>query len=72
MNFFTAWFRRRDEANHAASHRKGYDWAAGELLRGRDPESVEAECDWMPPRQFDEGVIDAIRQFETITRRSKL
>lgn len=43
---------------------EGFDYAAGELLRGRNPDELEVEADTPFDRnEFDRGMKDAIRAF---------
>lgn len=61
MNWLTLWLEHKTLIAEQKSHGNGFDWAAGELLRGRDPDSIERQLDWMHPCSFDEGVMDALR-----------
>lgn len=60
MSWLRLWLEQRRLINQQRAYEAGFDWAAGELLRGRDPESVEAECDRFPPRDFDLGARGAL------------
>lgn len=56
------WLRARRIAAAKAAYRRGFDFAAGELLRGADPEAFEAEMDALmfESTQFDEGITAAL------------
>jgi hypothetical protein len=57
------WLRARRIASAKAAYQRGFDYAAGELLRGVDPEAFELEVDaraMFDATQFDEGITAAL------------
>ena len=70
-------FKRRAEAwrqkKREEYQRRGYDYAAGRLLKGADPDHLKNESDSMEWRgSFDKGMDKAIRDWEEfVTRRMK-
>lgn len=54
--------RRRDKA-----FRRGFDYCAGELLRGRSIQELEDELDFVSPGYaFDQGMADALRKWKRL------
>jgi len=61
-----AYFAERKAVADAREHQRGYDYAAGALLRGTAPNELEIEMDAMQYRtQFDVGMERAIHDWNT-------
>jgi len=62
-----AWLRRRDQKRQISRHASGWNWAAGELLRGKPIAEIEAWAeygfDFDGPNDYDRGIRDACRQW---------
>lgn len=61
-----SWFTKRKEARAKETFERGYDYAAGQLLRGVSPEALEQQqADNLVDRnKFDAGVSEALRDWE--------
>lgn len=57
------WYREQIAVRKAANYRRGYDYAAGALVRGEEtPASLSAKI-WHDDRdEFDRGMMDAARE----------
>lgn len=63
MSFITRW-RERRERQHFVD---GFNYAAGELLRGAEPEAVEQTADVLfNPTQFDAGITAALVAWQNL------
>ena len=59
------WYNKRLEQAKAQSHRQGYDWAAGKLLRGEDCAEAEIEgLTYGRSEPFDQGAREAVIDFD--------
>lgn len=60
---YKAWTARRDAIRRRKEFIRGYNWAAGALLRGEEtPGSIES-CQYLPMwTSFDSGTIKAIEK----------
>mgnify|MGYP003425252114 FL=1 len=54
------WFRAWAASRERLEHRRGYDWAAGQLLRGEIPWVIEAQLPTDSADSFDRGITDAL------------
>ena len=64
MGIFKQFFDRRIAHRRRVQFQKGFDFAAGELLRGTTPEQIDAYNDVCPFESgFDDGVIAAVAQW---------
>lgn len=57
------WLERRRKARRLAEFRKGFEYAAGRLLEGTDPELVTCDLEVLSPYActgFDDGAAAAI------------
>jgi hypothetical protein len=64
ISAYQRWKKRRADARCEAAYRRGWDWAAGELLRGQSEEYIDAMTDvWVPQSAeasaFDRGATGA-------------
>lgn len=58
------WLKKRRAEQRKELSERGYDFAAGALLRGTSPESLEALTDNCFDRnEFDAGITDALRDW---------
>jgi len=60
---FKALLKRWRAEQDAEAHSRGYDWAAGQMLRGTTATQVETALEaqaWEPGHPFDKGVRDAV------------
>lgn len=61
------WLGVRKATRSLARFNRGYDWTAGELLRGADPDALALLTDSMFDRdEFDMGAEQALRDWATI------
>lgn len=76
MRWLKDWLIAKREAAGRAAFMRGWDWASGELLRGTDPEHLEAQLDFtFDSNPFDYGAQAAISQWharETLAAREGL
>lgn len=54
------WFRAWVASRERQEHRRGYDWCAGNLLRGQLPSCIEAQLPTDSADSFDRGITDAL------------
>lgn len=59
---------RRDDKRF----RKGFNWAAGELLWGTAPRLIEILASEQPVDNFDRGVFCALKKWHELSRTSTL
>lgn len=68
--FFEAlrhWATLRQDLNAKAAHRAGFDWAAGELLRGTPARAVEERILFADgSHDFDLGAYDAVKRWQLL------
>lgn len=63
-----AFFARRRAADDERDYTRGYDYAAGALLRGTSPRELELESDALQyTNHFDRGIVNAIRDWKAAT-----
>lgn len=63
------WLAARRERTSAQLRQRGYDYAAGALLRGTDVHELSSDFDSPFDRnEFDEGGEQAIRDFYALTQ----
>lgn len=60
MSWIALWLKHRAVINGQRTYIRGFDWAAGRLLQGMDPAWVESQCDGSHPKDFDQGIRDAL------------
>ena len=69
MNIISRWLRKRKEASNEERFLRGYDYAAGRLLREGDCAigNLEMEADNPFDRDsFDEGIESAVRDYSQL------
>jgi hypothetical protein len=65
--FFTQWLSLYAERLATERFNRGYNQAAGALLRGRLPEEVDMWVDYMfEPTEYDEGLIAALTAWRNL------
>jgi hypothetical protein len=66
MNWLRKWLDKQRALRDLRAHRNGYDWMAGELLRGAktadELEDLHHACMWSKT-PFDDGVIAALAKW---------
>lgn len=63
MNTLSKWLQKRKQERGGLLRSRGYDFAAGELLRGTTRDRLES-VSLYGRTAFDEGVDNAIRDWE--------
>ena len=63
---FARWRAARADRRFA----RGFDYAAGQLLRGRPAEELETEADNIARNEFDAGIIYAVRGWRLLVPRA--
>lgn len=56
---FKRFFEARRIESDAQAHRRGYEWAAGVMLKGRDPDTIAYALkmqEWDHDHPFDAGI----------------
>lgn len=65
-----AWLKARRDFKDRLRFREGWDWAAGDLLRGKHPTKVEAWSDYGicfdGPNQWDKGIAAACAEWRDL------
>jgi len=70
------WFDKHKANRRQLRHKQGFDYAAGELLRNPTQQTldqlqlhVDSAHHFHEFDEFDEGIVDAMKQYKTIVRR---
>ena len=70
MNPFKKWFADREQAKRDRRFQRGYDWAAGALLRGTPTCEIAMQIDNpFDSDEFEKGGRRALLDFAKITAR---
>lgn len=57
------WWEQRKLRQRLKRFQQGFDWAAGSLLQGAEPDAIELlATDAFQPDEFDRGALDAVRR----------
>lgn len=62
MNWLKRKLEKWREERHLEAKRCGYDYAAGQILRGYPAVAMQAEYECTDPTVFDAGMEDAVDQ----------
>ena len=64
----TTWMKKRREQQRKELSERGYNYAAGALLRGVSPEVLEQQADAIFDRnEFDAGITEALGDWDRAT-----
>jgi hypothetical protein len=63
---FRKFFEQRKAIRDAKLHERGYNWAAGKLLRGVTLDEIESHISECHYNAFDQGIEDAMSTFEKL------
>ena len=67
---FRKWRAERAERRKRTLHRRGYAWAAGELLRGVSEDEIDAyTSNPFDANEFERGADEAMRDFAALKAR---
>lgn len=58
------WFARQRSIREDRARARGFDWAAGQLLRGAPVAELEAQIAFVDFTSFDQGIVDAIARWD--------
>ena len=65
------WYRQRLERQKKESYHRGYDWAAGKLLRGSTEDEIDCQVQLAKEvgsyTEFDSGAEDALLRYKGLT-----
>ena len=70
MNWFKRLLANERALKAERAYRRGYDWAAGLLLRGYPADSVMDQLDGEQPYEFDRGVTDACNTYKALRQQA--
>lgn len=60
-DYWVQQYKARQAARAKAEFERGFDWAAGQLLRGKEPEELERDLDFtFDSTSFDYGASQAL------------
>lgn len=71
MNIIRRWFDNERKAKAKRNYLRGYDWAAGMLLRGVSSDDVCKILDGETPIEFDNGALAACSRYDALVRLAK-